>query len=256
MKRYRKIGYLADRSRKAQTIAKILDKNYINILKDNNTTIDLLIVLGGDGFMLHSLRKYHQFPIYGINCGTLGFLMNNCDLTNLEASIDNAKSTILYPLKMTACDIHDNLYSAIAFNEVSVLRKTHQAVHIRVIINDKICINPLVSDGILLSSPAGSSAYNFSAGGQILPIHSNVLSLTALNSFRPRRWKGALISNKDVVKLEILDASTRSASTAADYLDFQDIKTITIHQDHKTHAKLLFNPNHLLEDRLMNEQFS
>jgi NAD+ kinase len=221
---------------------------------------DLLVVFGGDGFMLHSLHQFQALgkPVYGINCGTVGFLMNESNIKSrdeLLERLENAKATFLHPLKMSVetCDGKTAVYHAI--NEVSLLRQTSQAARIRICINDIIRLESLVADGIILATPAGSTAYNLSARGPILPLDAQLLALTPLSVFRPRNWHGALLPNTAKVRFEILDADFRGVSATADDRTVSSVKIVDVFQDTSVSYNLLFDPGHNLEERILREQF-
>ena len=262
MNRYQNIGYVfSDTFEK--DVALILEKKYhlIDIKKNNNTAVDILVVIGGDGLMLHSLHNYivnknNNVPVYGMNYGTVGFLLNQYSEDNLIDRINKAVPTELTVLTMVATDIYQKEHSAIAINEVSLFRSTHQATNLQIKINSKLVMEKLVSDGILVATPAGSTAYNFSAGGSILPLNSNVLSLTAINSFRPRRWRGAILPNSTTIEVDVINPSIRSVTAVADYTEFHYIKNIKIKKENNLTITLLFDKERNLEERIINEQFS
>ena len=228
---------------------------------------EILLVLGGDGFMLHTIRANMRYnlPFYGLNYGTIGFLMNSgsCGLTEetgdiakkLLDRIKQAKATKIHPLIMNATTVSGEKRLLMAINEVSIFRKTGQAAHIKVEIDGKIVIENLVADGILVATPAGSTAYNFSAGGAIIPVESKLLALTAINPFRPRRWKTALLTSNVNIKLEMLETEKRPANAVADYLEVKNIRTLLIKQDRTIDVTLLFDKGHSLEERIISEQF-
>ncbi|AAZ68814.1 NAD kinase [Ehrlichia canis] len=262
MSKYKNIGYVFfddfDKS-----VALTLEKQYglIDIKKNKEAAIDLLVVIGGDGLMLHSLHnyivsKYINIPVYGINYGTVGFLLNQYSDHNLIDRINQSVPTQLTVLNMVAIDTNKNQHNAIAINEVSLFRSTHQAANLQIKINSRLVMEKLVSDGILVSTPAGSTAYNFSAGGSILPLSSNVLSLTAINSFRPRRWRGAILTNSTIIEVDVINPKIRSVSAVADYTEFRNITNIKIKKDNDITITLLFDKGHNLEERIINEQFS
>ena len=235
--------------------------NFIQLNLDSKIpqNIDLIIVLGGDGFMLHCLHLYMHLniPVYGINCGTVGFLLNPLNMTkNLMDKINNAVVTITYPLEMIAHLIDGTNKKHLAINEVSLFRKTNQAVKIQIIVDGLIRLEELVCDGVLLSTPAGSSAYNSSLNGAILPIGSNILALTPISPFRPKKWSGALLPNKARVELKVIDHETRKANAVADFIEVESIKSVVIQEKHDKPIRLLFDINHSLEERILKEQFS
>ena len=218
---------------------------------------DVIIVLGGDGFMLEAIKENlnRNIPFFGLNYGSVGFLMNATNDKNIIERLSNAQSIEISPLKMTAVSHDGKSHSAIAINEVSLLRETHQAAKIKISIDGKIRLEELICDGILLATPSGSTAYNLSAHGPILPIDSDNLALTAISAFRPRRWKGAILNNKSTVKFEILENQKRPVSVVADSLEVRDIKSVSINQDNDHKIQLLFDAEHSFEERILNEQF-
>ncbi|AHC39497.1 NAD kinase [Ehrlichia muris] len=262
MSKYRNIGYVfTDAFDKSVAIT--LEKQYglIDIKKNEDAVVDLLVVIGGDGLMLHSLHNYiinkgNNVPVYGINYGTVGFLLNQYSEHNLIDRINQAVPTQLTVLNMAATDTNKKQHNAIAINEVSIFRSTHQATNLQIKINSKLVMEKLVSDGILVSTPAGSTAYNFSAGGSILPLNANVLSLTAINSFRPRRWRGAILTNSTIIEIDVINPEIRSVAAVADYTEFRNIANIKIKKDSDITITLLFDKERNLEERITNEQFS
>jgi NAD+ kinase len=218
---------------------------------------DIIIVLGGDGYMLEAIKTHmdKNVPFYGLNYGSVGFLMNANNEENLLARLESSQSTQISPLIMKAITKDGAIHSAMAINEVSLLRQTHQAAKIEVSIDNKIRLEELICDGILLATPSGSTAYNLSAHGPILSIESNDLALTPISAFRPRRWKGAIINNKSEVKFNILEEDKRPVSATADGFEVRDIKSITIRQDNSSKTILLYDANHSFEERILNEQF-
>jgi len=220
---------------------------------------DVIVVIGGDGTMLRALHDYQDLdtPIFGVNQGTLGFLLNHHDRrANLIKRIESADSFKIRPLEMTATDKDGKKHKGVAFNEVSLLRETHNAAKIRVSINGKVRLEELVCDGIMISTPVGSTAYNLSAGGQILPLDSNLLPITPISPFRPRRWGGALIRNNCKIKLEVMKAIERPVSATADSKEIRDVKMVHIQKSETIEKTILFDPDNPLEERIFKEQFA
>jgi len=219
---------------------------------------DVLVVLGGDGFMLQSLHTYMKMklPFYGINCGSVGFLMNQHAIDDLEERLNRSRPSTLYPLHMYARRTNGKVMQALAFNEVSMFRQGRQAAKIRVSIDHVIRLKELICDGILVATPAGSTAYNFSAGGPIIPLGANVMALTPLVPFRPRRWRGALLNHDSSVNFTILEAQKRPVNAVADFTEFQDVEEVVISEQRKYGVNLLFDPEHNLEERIIKEQFT
>ena len=252
--KFTKPHFIASVSSEAQEQKKLLISKYGDF--DENDS-DIFIVLGGDGFMLQAIKDYmdKEIPFFGINYGSIGFLMNAVSNDDLLTRLEKTQSVQLSPLIMTAYDQDDKSYTAKAINEVSVLRQTHQAAKLKVSIDSQVRLDELICDGILLATPSGSTAYNLSAHGPILSIESNDLALTPISAFRPRRWKGAILNNKSVVKLEILESNKRPVSATADNLEVRNVKSLSIHQDLSLKIILLYDSDHSFEERILNEQF-
>jgi NAD+ kinase len=218
---------------------------------------DAVVALGGDGLMLETLHQYmhDDVPIYGMNRGSVGFLMNDYREEDLRERLAHAEVNIIHPLRMTAQRNGGGGEVALAINEVSLLRQTHQAAKLRLSIDGMIRMEELNCDGILLATPAGSTAYNLSAHGPILPINASLLALTPLNPFRPRRWRGALLPSKAKVQIEVLESEKRPVSAVADNIEFRDILVVTIAQADDISLRLMFDPGHALDERILSEQF-
>lgn len=252
---FKKVACVASDAPDAQERLAILSARYPLVPKEE---ADVLVALGGDGFMLETMHdnKLLGLPIYGMNCGTVGFLLNQFDPSSLLDRLNTAQKHILYPLAMTATTVAGQRISALAFNEVATIRQGQQSAHIRVLINGKQRLENLVCDGIMVATPAGSTAYNLSARGPIIPLGSNVLALTPISPFRPRRWHGALLPHLAVVEFEILTPEKRPVSASADFLELRDVSHIQIREDTSRPAQVLFTPGHSLEERIFNEQFA
>lgn len=218
---------------------------------------DLIIVIGGDGMMLHAMQQYMHLniPFYGINAGSIGFLMNNFNCNKFLENIKHSLITKLYPLEMNAINRDGEEFNALAINEVSIFRQTNQAAKFKIKINDIERIE-LSADGALVSTPAGSSAYNLSAGGKIVPLNANVLCLTPICTFRPRRWNGALLPTDVTIKFEIIQHETRPVNAVADFYEFKNIKSVSIRSTNKQVIQVLFDKHHTFEDRVIKEQFA
>ncbi len=219
---------------------------------------EVIIVVGGDGELLHAIHRYMHLnvPFYGINSGNIGFLMNSIIIEKL---IDNLQESIvshLYPLETQVETVDSKTYTALAINEVSIFRKTNQAAKFKIEIDQVERMSELVADGAMVATPAGSSAYNLSAGGPILPLESNVLCLTPICPFRPRRWHGALLPFSTTIKFEILESNKRPVNAAADFQEFDDIKSVLIKSAKNKMIKLLFDKRNSLENRIIKEQFN
>ena len=218
---------------------------------------DVIIALGGDGFMLETLHKSVErgVPIYGMNRGTIGFLMNDYDEDALLQRIEDADLTTLHPLRLEARRQSGEQLQLLAINEVSMLRQTHQAAKLRIHVDGIPRVDELVCDGVLVATPAGSTAYNLSAHGPILPLDAGVLALTPISAFRPRRWRGALLPRDATIRIEVLDHAKRPVSSVADSSEVRDVVEVEIHEDRECSLKLLFDKGHGLEERILNEQF-
>jgi len=218
---------------------------------------DLLVVLGGDGFMLEMLHANmnRPVPIYGMNLGTVGFLLNEFRSERLLERLDEAAAVNLHPLRMRACRRDGSTEDGTAINEVSLFRETRQAAQVRISIDGVVRMQELVCDGVMVATPAGSTAYNLSAHGPILPTGSNLLALTPINAFRPRRWRGALLPSNSHFRFDVLDTEKRPVSAVADYTEIRDVTQVEVWEDHTKNLTLLFDPEHDLEERILNEQF-
>jgi NAD+ kinase len=233
-------------------------KNYINYDSQTKPELaDIIIAIGGDGILLKSLHDFNMLnkPFFGIKYGSVGFLMNSTSNQNLEELVRNSKSTDLKPLKMIAINKSGDQHESIAYNEVSLMRQSHQASKFQIKINNITRMNELICDGVLVSTSAGSTAYNLSAHGSILPLDSKLLALTPISAFRPRRWRGALLSEKSIIKIDVLNSIDRQASVTADNIEFRNIKEVTIQSSSDKSCKILFDNNHSIEDKILNEQF-
>jgi NAD+ kinase len=218
---------------------------------------EVIVALGGDGTMLEALHKFHALnvPIYGMNRGSVGFMMNPFETANLPERLSRAQSVQLHPLRMAARTVAGETIEALAFNEVSLLREERHAAKISIAIDGVERLPELVCDGVLLSTPAGSTAYNLSAHGPIIPLSANVLALTPISAFRPRRWRGALLPHKAQVRFEILDSTKRPVSATADSTEVRNVVQVDVRESGSVSVNLLFDPAHNLEERILKEQF-
>lgn len=221
---------------------------------------DLVIALGGDGFMLqvlHSLldARRSSVPVFGMNLGTVGFLMNEWRQHDLEERLAGARAVKVTPLLMTATGADGRIHTVPAINEVSLLRETRQTAKLEVSVNDRVVLEELACDGILVATPAGSTAYNLSAHGPILPLGSALIALTPISAFRPRRWRGAILPDKTRIKLRVLDQNKRPVSAVADQREIREVSEVDIAIDRARELTLLFDPGHALDDRITMEQF-
>jgi NAD+ kinase len=249
-----KIGFVASENPEAAAAYRALTAAYEHAAPDR---AEVVVALGGDGFMIESLHRFMDrgVPIYGMNRGTVGFLMNRYDATGLVARIEAAQAATLHPLRMRATCSSGETAEGRAINEVSLLRETRYAAHLRLSVDGRVRLDPLVCDGVMVATPAGSTAYNISAYGPILPLRSRLLALTPICAFRPRRWRGALLPETARVSIEVLDPDRRPVSATADYTEARDIVAVEVRQDLETALTLLFDPEHNLEERIISEQF-
>ena len=249
-----RIAFVAAQTEEASAARTALTKRY------GDTPIEqaeVIVALGGDGFMLRTLHRHmpRGLPVYGMKLGTVGFLMNQHRHDDLVARIAQAQPTILRPLQMEAVTEAGSTSTSLAFNEVSLLRQTKQAAHVRVLLNGIAKIEELVCDGVLVSTTAGSTAYNLSAHGPILPLGSQLLALTPISPFRPRRWRGAILPAITEVRFEILDPYKRPVSATADSHEVRDVVEVSIRESRDQTMTLLFDPEHNLEERILSELF-
>jgi NAD+ kinase len=219
---------------------------------------DIIVSLGGDGFMLRTLHAHRTLgvPFYGMKLGRLGFLMNQHEVDNLPERIEKAHPAVLHPLEMHSICCDGVEHRALAFNEVALLRQTNQAAHLQVSLNGEVKLEELVCDGILVCTPAGSTAYNLSAHGPILPLDANVLALTPISPFRPRRWRGAILPHATRVGFATRDPNKRPISATADFHEVRDVRSVEIKQSRRNAVRLLFDPEHNLQQRILDEQFA
>jgi NAD+ kinase len=251
---FNKIAFVASDASGAALALERLKKRYSSVAPED---ADVIIALGGDGLMLETLHRYHDLgvPIYGMNRGTVGFLMNSYREERLLERLAAAETIELSPLQMTTRDKDGSENTARAINEVSLLRQTRQAARLRVSVDDKVHLKDLVCDGFIVATPAGSTAYNLSAHGPIIPLGASLLALTPISAFRPRRWRGALLPATAQVTLDLLEAEKRPVSAVADFTEIRNVTRVDISQDRTTKLTLLFDPEHNLEDRIIAEQF-
>ncbi|MFW2829831.1 NAD kinase [Sphingomonas sp. ID0503] len=220
---------------------------------------EMVVALGGDGFLLQTLHdmmaRHRILPVFGMNLGTVGFLMNNWNPDSLGARLNRARSFTVSPLHMEATTVDGERVTTSAINEVSLLRETRQTAWLEVTVGSRVVLPELVCDGVLVATPAGSTAYNLSANGPILPIGSAMLALTPISPFRPRRWRGAIISDRTPVKFRVLDPVKRPVSAVADQEEVRDVETVEVTADRSIALTLMFDPEHALDDRIAMEQF-
>jgi NAD+ kinase len=250
-----KIAFVASRASVAQTARAALIGRYGDV---SPAEADVIVALGGDGFMLHTLHSTQELdvPVYGMNRGTIGFLMNEYHEDALQERLAAAEEAVINPLVMEATHIDGSRATALAINEVSLLRAGPQAAKLRIAVDGRQRMEELVCDGALVATPAGSTAYNYSAHGPILPIGADVLALTPVAAFRPRRWRGALLPKSATVRFDVLEADKRPVMADADGKSHRNVATVEIRSDPSISHRILFDPGHGLEERLISEQFN
>lgn len=249
-----RFAVVASSSDRAQAAAAQIAQRYRTV--DPNEA-EVIVALGGDGFLLETLHQIHprNVPVFGMNRGTVGFLLNNWSTEDLPERLAAAQHHRLVPLRMIATDQRDRRHEALAINEVSLLRETRQAAKLRVRVDARVRMPELVCDGALVATPAGSTAYNLSAHGPIIPLGAGVLALTPISAFRPRRWRGALLPHTARVVFEILEADKRPVAAVADFTEVRDVALVEIFEAPETAITVLFDPGHGLEERILKEQF-
>ena len=242
-----------DKTDRSQKFKKFILKAY---KQHEPNKAEVIIIAGGDGFMLNNLKKYYKYkkPFYGINCGTFGFLMNKLDLKNFKKNIEKAKKTTINPLILVSINKKRLKKEIIAINEVSLLRQSKQAATLEIKINNRNILNKLIGDGVLISTPAGSTAYNLSVHGPILSLNSEKLAITPISPFRPRRWKGKIVSNKLTISIKNLDFIKRPVSAVADNIEFRNIQNLSVKTNKNIKIELLHDKNRSFFNKIKSEQ--
>jgi NAD+ kinase len=253
-RRFNSIAFVASSAPDAQSALQALANRYSHVPPED---ADVIVALGGDGLMLQSLHRFMGTgkPIYGMNKGTVGFLMNEYQEDDLFERLEAAERSVVHPLLMVAWDVRGVAHTARAINEVSMLRQTYQAAKLRVSVDTHVRIPELIADGILVATPAGSTAYNLSVGGPILPLNATLLALTPISAFRPRRWRGALLPDYAKIQIEILEAENRPVSAVADHTEFRNVSRVDVSMDRSVDLPMLHDPGHSLDERILREQF-
>lgn len=251
---FHRIAFLAADQETAQEALVALTAQYGQASTDE---CDVIVALGGDGFMLETMHRFidHAVPIYGMNRGTVGFLLNLYEAEDLPARLQRAQIVRLHPLIMAAKSADGTIHPALAINEVSLHRESRQAAKLQIKVDGKVRLEELICDGVLLATPAGSTAYNLSAHGPILPLGSGMMALTPVCAFRPRRWRSALLPHKAQVTIDILEQAKRPVSAVADFTEIRDVSSVDIREDRSIGIDLMFDPEHNLEERIIAEQF-
>ncbi|WP_205756222.1 NAD kinase [Labrenzia sp. 011] len=249
-----KLAFVASDTEEARTALESLTRRYGNFPVDE---ADAIVALGGDGLMLQTLHAHMDSgkPIYGMNRGSVGFLMNEYREDNLKERLAKADITTIRPLEMTAVDVDGITRNALAINEVSLLRQTSQAARLRISVDGRVRLEELVCDGCIVATPAGSTAYNLSAHGPILPITAHLLALTPISAFRPRRWRGALLPNLAKVDIEILDPGKRPVSASADHREIRSVTHVAIEESTRLEGLIMFDSDHGWDERILTEMF-
>jgi NAD+ kinase len=252
--RYERIAFVASPSPEAEEARVRLVARYGDVAPNQ---ADVVVALGGDGLMLQTLHGLMRtgIPIYGMHRGTVGFLMNEFVEDDLRERLAAAETTVIHPLIMRATDTGGKIHEHHAINEVSVFRQSYQAARLRLLVDGKVRLPELAADGVLVATPAGSTAYNLSAQGPIIPLNAPLMALTPISPFRPRRWRGALLPDRASVTIAVLDADKRPVAAVADHAEVRDVAAVEVHMDHAIAMHMLFDPGHSLDERILREQF-
>ncbi len=252
--RFNNVTIVADTHANASEAENLLRKNYKTAPPEE---AEVVVALGGDGFMLSTMHKFMEkkVPIYGMNLGTVGFLMNEYRTTGLIERLEVSEKIELRPLTMTANSSKGDAYTALAINEVSLLRETHHAAKVRILVDGIVRLEELICDGVMVSTPAGSTAYNLSAHGPIIPLGAGLLALTPISAYRPRQWRGALLPRNSVVTFEMIDSKLRPVSAVADFTEIREVISVEIKEETSMFSSILFDPEPNLEERILKEQF-
>ncbi|WP_210484509.1 NAD kinase [Microvirga antarctica] len=253
-RRFKHVAFVASPAQEAQAALRSLEALYPNVPPDD---ADVVVALGGDGLMLRTLHRFmgSGTPIYGMNKGTVGFLMNEFREDALFERLEASLRSIVHPLLMVAQDVAGQSHTARAINEVSMLRQTYQAAKLRISVDSQVRLTELSADGILVATPAGSTAYNLSVNGPILPLNAPLLALTPISAFRPRHWRGALLPDYARIQIDVLEPEERPVSAVADHTEFRDVASVHVSMDRSIDLVLLHDPGHGLDERILREQF-
>ena len=253
-RKFERVAFIASEASEARVALEALARAYGNV---DPATAQAIVALGGDGLMLRTLHRHMHdgIPIYGMNRGSVGFLMNEYREDDLLGRIARSEMARIHPLAMTATDRHGVRHQSLAINEVSIFRETHQTAKLRLSVDGHVRLDELVCDGVLMATPAGSTAYNLSAYGPILPIQAPLLALTPISAFRPRRWRGALLPNHARIAIDVLEADKRPVSAAADNSETRSVIHVEVIEARHIELTMLFDADHSLEERILSEQF-
>lgn len=253
-KNFQILTFVASDHQDAQDAAKRLISRYGNSAPEN---ADAIVALGGDGLMLQTLHAHigNHIPIYGMHRGSVGFLMNDYNEDNLPERLAAATISVIHPLRMKVRGIDGKTKNALAINEIALFRASYQAAKLKIFVDGKLRMEEMICDGVLVATPAGSTAYNHSAYGPIIPINAQLLALTPISPFRPRRWRGALLPNEAKVRVEVLEPDKRPVNAVADHIEFQSVLDVEVEQDGTIELYMMFDSDHALEERILAEQF-
>jgi len=253
-RRFERIAFVATEAPEARQALAQLTRRYGNT---DPKHADAIVALGGDGFMLQTLHRYmnDKVPIYGMNRGSVGFLMNEYREDDLIGRLERAEISRIHPLSMVAVDVGGRTHHELAINEVSLFRETYQAAKLRISVDGKVRLEELICDGVLVATPAGSTAYNLSAYGPILPINAPLLALTPISPFRPRRWRGALLPRAAHIDIDVLEANKRPVSAVADHFEVRSVARVSVEEAGDIELLMMFDPGHSLDERILSEQF-
>ncbi len=253
-RRFNRVAFIASPTPTAQGALRLLTERYPHAEPDD---ADVIVALGGDGLMLQTLHRFlgTAKPIYGMNKGTVGFLMNEFREDDLFERLESSQRSVVHPLLMKAWDVDGETHTARAINDVYMLRQTYQAAKLRVSVDSRVRLAELIADGILIATPAGSTAYNLSANGPILPLNAPLLALTPISAFRPRRWRGALLPDYAHIQIEVLEPDNRPVSAVADHTEFRRVSQVQVSMDRSIDLVMLHDPGHSLDERILREQF-
>jgi NAD+ kinase len=254
VRRFNRVAFVASPTPEAQEALTALTDRYPANEPDQ---AEVVVALGGDGLMLQTLHRFMGTakPIYGMNKGTVGFLMNEFREDDLLERLESAHRSVVHPLLMVARDLAGGSHTARAVNDVYMLRQTHQTAKLRISVNSQVRLSELIADGVLIATPAGSTAYNLSVDGPILPLDASLLALTPISAFRPRRWRGALLSDQARIQIDVLEAERRPVSAVADHTEFRNVSQVSVSMDRSVDLVMLHDPGHGLDERILREQF-
>jgi NAD+ kinase len=253
-RRFETIAFVSSPTPDAQEAEAALRERYESVPPEE---ADVVVALGGDGLMLQTLHAFMgtRKPIYGMNKGSVGFLMNEFGTEDLLERLEAAQRSIVHPLAMEAVDVEGKRHTARAVNEVYMFRQTYQTAKLKIEVDGRVRLTELIADGLIVATPAGSTAYNLSVNGPILPLNAPLLALTPISAFRPRRWRGALLPDRAMIRIEVMEADKRPVSAVADHTETRRVCTVTVSMDYGIDLVMLHDPGHSLDERILREQF-